>query len=811
MAEETVVNKNDLSLDEFKQEILNDYKLACISREMSLLGRREVLTGKAKFGIFGDGKELAQIALAKQFQNGDFRSGYYRDQTIMMAIDQLSVKQYYAGLYADTDIDREPISGGRQMGGHFSTKSLNEDGSWKNLMKQKNSSADISPTAGQMPRLLGLAQASKVYRNNEALHGFTNFTDKGNEVAFGTIGDASTSEGLFWETMNAAGVLQVPLVMSVWDDGWGISVPRKYQTTRNSISKALSGFEKEDDNDTGFKIFKTIGWNYVDLIKTYAEAVAYARETHTPVLVHVQEVTQPQGHSTSGSHERYKSPEQLKWAEEYDCINQFKQWILSGENATGKALASEEELEQIRKDAKKEVRQEQKQAWAEYLEDIVAEKNEVIPLLQNVANGSLRKSEIETFVKELTATKEPIRKEIHSFARRTLRLTRSENIPAKQQLQLWIKNQKNKIYDKYASYLYSESEWNALDVDEVLPEYNSEERVDGRIVLRENFRVLFNKYPELLTFGEDTGKIGGVNQSMEGMQEEFGELRVSDTGIREATIVGQGIGMAMRGLRPIAEIQYLDYLLYCLQIMSDDLATVQWRTKGGQKAPLIIRTRGHRLEGIWHSGSPMAGIINLTRGINVCVPRNMTKAAGFYNTLLQSDEPALVVECLNGYRSKEDMPTNLGEFKTPLGIPEVVKEGSDVTLVSYGSTFNLAEMAAEQLEEAGISIELIDVQTLVPFDVNHLIVDSLKKTNKVIFVDEDLPGGATAYMMQKVLQEQKGYYHLDAEPIALSGKEHRPAYGTDGDYFSKPSIEDIFDAVYDMMHEYNPAKFPAFY
>jgi len=811
MAEETVVNKNDLSLDEFKQEILNDYKLACISREMSLLGRREVLTGKAKFGIFGDGKELAQIALAKQFQNGDFRSGYYRDQTIMMAIDQLSVKQYYAGLYADTDIDREPISGGRQMGGHFSTKSLNEDGSWKNLMKQKNSSADISPTAGQMPRLLGLAQASKVYRNNEALHGFTNFTDKGNEVAFGTIGDASTSEGLFWETMNAAGVLQVPLVMSVWDDGWGISVPRKYQTTRNSISKALAGFEKEDDNDTGFKIFKTIGWNYVDLIKTYAEAVAYARETHTPVLVHVQEVTQPQGHSTSGSHERYKSPEQLKWAEEFDCINQFKQWILSGENETGEDLATEEELEQIRKDAKKEVRQEQKQAWAEYLEDIVAEKNEVITLLQNVANGSSRKSEIETFVKELTATKEPIRKEIHSFARRTLRLTRSENIPAKQHLQLWIKNQKNKIYDKYASYLYSESEWNALDVDEVLPEYNSEERVDGRIVLRENFRVLFNKYPELLTFGEDTGKIGGVNQSMEGMQEEFGKLRVSDTGIREATIVGQGIGMAMRGLRPIAEIQYLDYLLYCLQIMSDDLATVQWRTKGGQKAPLIIRTRGHRLEGIWHSGSPMAGIINLTRGINVCVPRNMTKAAGFYNTLLQSDEPGLVVECLNGHRSKEDMPTNLGEFKSPLGIPEVVKEGSDVTLVSYGSTFNLAEMAAEQLEEAGISVELIDVQTLVPFDVNYLIVDSLKKTNKVIFVDEDLPGGATAYMMQKVLQEQKGYYHLDAEPIALSGKEHRPAYGTDGDYFSKPSIEDIFDAVYDMMHEYNPAKFPAFY
>lgn len=811
MAEETVVSKKEITLNEFKEEVLNDYRLACISREMSLLGRKEVLTGKAKFGIFGDGKELAQIALAKQFQNGDFRSGYYRDQTIMMAIDQLSIKQYYAGLYADTDIDREPISAGRQMGGHFSTKSLNEDGSWKNLMEQKNSSADISPTAGQMPRLLGLAQASKVYRNNEALHGFTNFTNKGNEVAFGTIGDASTSEGLFWETINAAGVLQVPLVMSVWDDGWGISVPRKYQTTRNSISKALSGFAKEDENDTGYKIFTVKGWNYPELVKTYAEAVAFSRESHTPVLIHVQEVTQPQGHSTSGSHERYKTPEQLKWAEEYDCINQFKIWITSSDNPAGKPLATEEELDAIRNEAKKEVRQEQKKAWAEYLEDILKEKNEVIALLQPIASISSKKDQIEGLMNELSSNKEPIRKEIHGAARNTLRITREENLPAKQPLQIWIKNQKNKIYDKYASHLFSESEWNALDIDEVLPTYDDGEMVDGRIILRENFRTLFNKYPELLTFGEDTGKIGGVNQSMEGMQDEFGQLRVSDTGIREATIIGQGIGMAMRGLRPLAEIQYLDYLLYCLQIMSDDLATVQWRTKGGQKAPLIIRTRGHRLEGIWHSGSPMAGIINLTKGINICVPRNMTKAAGFYNTLLESDEPALVVECLNGYRSKENMPTNLGEFKTPLGIPEIVKEGNDVTLVSYGSTFNLAEIAAQQLEEIGISVELIDVQTLVPFDVNHTIVESLKKTNKVIFVDEDVPGGTTAYMMQKVLQDQKGYYHLDAEPTTLAAKDHRPAYGTDGDYFSKPSIEDIFDAVYGMMNEYNPSKYPSIY
>jgi pyruvate/2-oxoglutarate/acetoin dehydrogenase E1 component/TPP-dependent pyruvate/acetoin dehydrogenase alpha subunit len=807
---ETTMEEKDYSkFDTFKKEVIADYKIACISREMSLLGRREVLTGKAKFGIFGDGKEVAQLAMAKQFKNGDFRSGYYRDQTFMMAIGALGIKEYYAGLYADTKIENEPTSGGRQMGGHYATRSLNEDGSWKNLMEQKNSSADISPTAGQMPRLLGLALASKMYRNIPELEGFTNFSNKGNEVAFGTIGDASTSEGLFWETMNAAGVLEVPMAISVWDDGWGISVPKKFQTTKASISEALVGFEKTE-NSNGFKIYKVKGWDYPSLTQTYKEAISYCRENHVPTLIHVEEVTQPQGHSTSGSHERYKTPEQLKWAEEFDCIAQMKKWMLSSENAAGEAIANEEELDTIRKDAKKEVRIEQKKAWANFVEGIKQDVDSAATLLEALTEET-GNDEIAAITDSLKKAIEPIRKDVTIAVKKALRLIKGESGSAKQNLIDWVNNSITDTHERYASYLYSESDQSPLKIDEVLPEYADDSIDDGRLILRENFRKLFEKYPEVITFGEDTGKIGGVNQSMEGMQEQFGTLRVADTGIREATIIGQGIGMAMRGLRPIAEIQYLDYILYCLQIMSDDLATVQWRTKGGQKAPLIIRTRGHRLEGIWHAGSPMAGIINLVKGIHVCVPRNMTKAAGFYNTLLAGDDPALVVECLNGYRSKEKMPTNLSEFKTPIGVVETVKQGTDVTVVSYGSTFNLCQIAAEQLEKEGVSVELIDVQTLMPFDINHDIVESLKKTNRIIFIDEDFPGGTTAFMMQQVLHEQGGYHHLDSAPIALAGKEHRPAYGSDGDYFSKPSVEDIFDAIYAMMNEVNPKGYPSIY
>ena len=724
----------------FKSEVLNDYRLACISRETSLLGRKEVLTGKAKFGIFGDGKELAQIALAKQFRDGDFRSGYYRDQTLMMAIDQLNVRQYFAGLYAHTDETIEPQSAGRQMGGHFSTRNLDANGDWKDLTKQKNSSADISPTAGQMPRLLGLAQASKVYRNHPTLkdlEAFKKFSNGGNEVAFGTIGDASTSEGPFWETINAAGVLQVPMVMSVWDDGYGISVSRDYQTTKGSISDALSGMQRTDDKP-GYEIFITKGWDYAHLCETYEKAVAIAREKHIPVLVHVKEVNQPQGHSTSGSHERYKNAERLQWESDFDCIAKFKEWILAFK-ADGETIASAEELDAIAAEAKKSVNEEKRAAWSEFTAALKEDLTSAVAVLEAVAaessNGVFIRKEIESLQK----TMDPIRKDIFNAVRKTLRLVRGENGPARAALIAWLEQEKAKNYNRYSDYLYSNSSKNALSVPAVAPTYESTPTMeDGRIILRENFRSLFERHPEALIFGEDAGKIGGVNQSLEGLQEQFGELRVSDVGIRECTIIGQGIGMAMRGLRPIAEIQYLDYLLYGIQIMSDDLATVQYRTKGGQKAPLIVSTRGHRLEGIWHSGSPMGMIINSIRGIHVCVPRNMTRAAGFYNTLIAADEPALVIEPLNGYRTKEPMPTNIGSFTTPLGIPEIVAEGTDITMVSYGSTFNLCEVAAKQLTEMGISVELIDVQTLLPFDINHIIAESLKKTNRLMIVDEDV-------------------------------------------------------------------------
>ncbi len=807
-----VAVENEMSFEEFKSEILNDFRIANISREASILGRKEVLTGKAKFGIFGDGKEIAQLAMAKQFKNGDWRSGYYRDQTFMMAIDKLSVKQYFAALYAHTDLKHEPSSAGRQMGGHYSTRSLDENGNWMNLMEQKNSSSDISPTAGQMPRLLGLAQASKVFRENEALKDFSNYSNSGNEVAFGTIGDASTSEGLFWETINAAGVMQVPLVMSVWDDGYGISVPKEYQTTKGSISEALSGMAMKEGDTNGYKMFNVKGWDYQALCNTYEKAVSFTRTNHIPSLIHVEEVTQPQGHSTSGSHERYKSAERLAWAKEFDCIAKFKEWILDFDKKTGKTIATESELDEIQASAKKLVKEEKNSAWKEFISPLKEESKLVADLIGNLAGGSPNASFLNKIKEDLQVNTEPIRKEIIAAAKKSLRLVIKEESAAKKALVDWLNHSANENNMRYSSHLFSESNESVLAVKQVPVSYPSEHKmVDGRIILRDNFEKLFESNPLILTFGEDVGKIGGVNQTMEGMQEKFGSIRVSDTGIREATIIGQGIGMSMRGLRPIAEIQYLDYLLYCLQILSDDLATVQYRTKGGQKAPLIIRTRGHRLEGIWHAGSPMAGVINLLRGIHVCVPRNMTKAAGFYNALLQGDDPALVVECLNGYRTKEPEPENLGEFTTPFGIPEITKEGEDITIVSYGSTFNLCTKVATELEAHNISVELIDIQTLLPFDINHSIVESLKKTNRVLFVDEDVPGGTTAYMMQKVLEGQGGYQYLDSEPKSLTAKDHRPAYGSDGDYFSKPNEEDIFEAVYSIMNEADPVTYPDLY
>ncbi|MFM1932640.1 MAG: hypothetical protein RL226_1943 [Bacteroidota bacterium] len=781
--------------EELKAQLLADYRIACRSREASLLGRKEVLTGKAKFGIFGDGKEVAQLAMAKQFRHGDFRSGYYRDQTFMMALDLLTVKEYFAALYAHPDATVEPASGGRQMGGHYATRSLDDQGNWKNLMAQYNSSADISPTGGQMPRLLGLAQASKVYRNNPELSHMTGFSNGGNEVAFGTIGDASTSEGMFWETMNAAAVLQVPLAMSVWDDGYGISVPKKFQTVKASISQALRGFEIQEGTN-GIRIYNVRGWDYPALVATYEDAIEYCRTNHVPVLIHVEEVTQPQGHSTSGSHERYKSKEVLDWTTEYDCINQMRLFMLKA------GVASEQELEDIRNEEKKEVREQQKQAWSEFQKPLLADRDAAAELIRAVGQDSI--------ATQLLGITDPIRKDIFNAVYEALRATRGQETSERAALKNWIARERQVNNRRYGSHLYSESSRKVANIAPVAPQYPSDpEMADGRIVLRQNFEAIFKKYPEVLTFGEDTGKIGGVNQAMEGMQELFGELRVSDVGIRECTILGQGIGMAMRGLRPIAEIQYLDYLYYALQIMRDDLASVHYRTAGGQKAPLIIRTRGHRLEGIWHSGSPMGAIIHSVRGINVCVPRNMVEAAGMYNTLLKSDEPALVVECLNGYRLKEALPTNPGEYCIPLGKPEIVRSGEHVTVVSYGSTFNMCQQAAEVLEEMGVDVELVDVRTLLPFDVDHAIVKSLAKTNRVVFVDEDVPGGATAFMLDQVLNVQGGYAFLDSQPLTIAAKPHLPAYGTDGDYFSKPSVDDIVEAIYQLMNEADPTQFPA--
>ena len=794
-----------LTFEDFKTEVLNDYKIAITSRECSLLGRKEVLTGKAKFGIFGDGKEVPQLAMAKSFKNGDFRSGYYRDQTFMMAIGELTVQQFFAGLYGHTDISQEPMSAGRQMGGHFMTHSLNEDGSWKNLTKQKNSSADISPTAAQMPRMLGLAQASKIYRDVPEITNKEKFSIDGNEISWGTIGNASTSEGLFFETINAAGVLQVPMVLSVWDDEYGISVHAKHQTTKESISDILKGYQREGDSN-GIEILKVKGWDYAGLVETYQKAADLAREKHTPVLIHVYQLTQPQGHSSSGSHERYKDSTRLAWEKDFDCVRQMKLWMIAIN------IASPEEIDAIDANAKKEVLEAKIAAWNAFIEPIIEEKKQLVSILEKIALTSSNKDKILKIASDLNKIKNPLKKEILVSARTVLRLIAYED--NKTELSAWITSYTNKTQEKFSSNLFSESGSNVFSAKEILPEYtkDAKEDTDGRMILRDNFDALFSKYPEALIFGEDAGNIGDVNQGLVGLQEKYGELRVADVGIREASIIGQGIGMALRGLRPIAEIQYLDYLLYAIQIMSDDLATLQYRTAGKQKAPLIIRTRGHRLEGIWHSGSPMGMIINAIRGIHVLVPRNMTKAAGFYNTLLECDEPALVVECLNGYRLKEKMPLNYGEFKTPIGVVETIKKGADITLVSYGSTLRLVEQAAKELlKENGIDCEIIDIQSLLPLDVNHDIAKSIAKTNRLLIIDEDLPGGASAYILQQIIEEQDAYKYLDSKPQTLTAKAHRPAYGTDGDYFSKPSIEDIYEKVYAIMNEANPSKYPALY
>jgi pyruvate/2-oxoglutarate/acetoin dehydrogenase E1 component/TPP-dependent pyruvate/acetoin dehydrogenase alpha subunit len=787
-------------------EVLNDYRLANESRQVSLLGRKEALTGKAKFGIFGDGKEIPQLALAKVFSEGDWRAGYYRDQTFMFASGLMSLEEFFAQLYGDTDEHFNPQTAGRLMNNHFATKTIDKNGNWLDLTRLKNCSADISPTAGHMLRLLGLAYASKLFRNNKKLKDVEKFTVKGNEVAFGTIGDASTSEGYFFEVLNAAGVLQVPLAISVWDDGYGISVSRDYQTIKSSISEALKGFEKEEKVN-GFCIYRAKGWDYPELCKIYEQGISTCRKEHVPVLFHITELTQPQGHSTSGSHERYKSKERLDWETEFDGIKKMREWILKEKIADAKTLDKIENNAIIRaKEAKQN-------AWENYMNPLKEKRKSFINMADISTCNCAKTDKIDAIKKELKMVSEPIRKDIISSGRKILRLICDQcsnpNNSLKKNVTAWLNTEMKDDHERYNTFLYSDTPRSAKKIKTVAPVIHKDAPwVPGRQVLRDNFEQLFGKHPLLIAFGEDVGRIGGVNQTYEGIQEKFGEYRITDTGIREASIVGQGIGLAMRGFRPIAEIQYFDYLLYALQVMSDDLATLQYRTKGGQKAPLIISTRGHRLEGIWHSGSPLSMVINSIRGVYVCVPRDMTRAAGFYNLFLESDDPALIIEPLNGYRLKEKLPSNIGEFTTPVGIPEIMEEGFDVTIVTYGSCVRIAQDAVKQLREFSISCELIDVQTLLPFDIKHSIVESLKKTNKIVFFDEDVAGGATAYMMQKVIEEQKGYYYLDAEPRTVTAKEHRAAYSTDGDYFSNPNAEDVFDAVYNLMHEANPAKYP---
>ena len=788
------IETEQVSFQDFRKQVLDDYRLGRISREASYLTRKEVLTGKAKFGIVGDGKELPQLAMAKVFREGDWRSGYYRDQTFAMAVGVLSVDAFFAQLYADTDVEREPASAGRQMPCHFATRSLNEDGSWKDLTQIKNISSDISPTAGQMPRLLGLALASNVYKEVK-FQGSEKFSHNGQEVAFGTIGDASTAEGHFWETINAACALQVPMIMSIWDDGYGISVPTHNQRAKEDLSEILAGFQRKEGDKQGCEVIQVRAWDYPMLLEAYARAEQLAREESVPVILHIIEVTQPQGHSTSGSHERYKDEERMNFETEFDCLNKFREWILNysiqidGEEQT---LSSVEELDEIEKEAKAFVREQQKKAWAEYRESIDHIQNQVLPLVKQFEN----QPEVAALLEKFSALVTVGKKDIFALVRKVLWATREQNTSERQNLVQVYERISEKEADNYSSHLYSESEWKAVNIPEIKPVFSEDSQIlDGRVVIRNNF-------------GEDTGSIGDVNQGLEGMQEKYGETRIADTGIREATILGQGVGLAMRGLRPIAEIQYLDYVLYCLQGMSDDLATLQYRTKGGQKAPVIVRTRGHRLEGVWHSGSPMAGILNLVRGMMVLVPRNLTQAAGFYNTMLKSDDTALIIEPLNGYRLKEKQPDNIGEFTVPVGKVEITRAGKDITLVTYGSTWKIVTEAVEELAKLGIDAEVIDVQSLLPFDLSEEISESVKKTNRLAVIDEDVEGGASAYIMQQILEKQGAFRYLDSKPLTIAAKNHRPAYASDGDYFSKPSVEDVVEKVYDLFHESNPAKFP---
>ncbi|WP_316847262.1 thiamine pyrophosphate-dependent enzyme [Pedobacter psychrodurus] len=793
---------SELSFDDFKSIVISDYKIAYESRQASVLGRREVLTGKAKFGIFGDGKEVPQVAMAKAFKNGDWRSGYYRDQTFAFATGISTIKEFFAQLYANPTDGADPFSGGRQMNCHFATKSVNEDGSWNDLTQIKNCSSDISPTGGQMARLVGLAYASKLFRENRELDYLKHFSVNGNEVAFGTIGNASTSEGVFFEAINAAGVLQIPMAISIWDDAYGISVPAKYQTTKEDISEVLKGFQREPEQP-GYEIYKVKGWDYPALCEVYEKAINVCRAEHVPVLIHVTELTQPQGHSTSGSHERYKSKERLTWESEHDCILKMREWMLDS------AVATEEEIAEIEKAAKILVRNAQKEAWNEFLDSIKPEHKQVVDLISGVAK---HQPELAKIAANLASIADAQRREVFVAARKAIRLSANHPSAERDELLKWYKDQGALNYDRYNSKLHTDGKESPANITIVDPIYDDlSKMVDGREVLNACFNENFARDQRLVAFGEDLGNIGDVNQGFAGLQAKYGELRITDTGIREMTIMGQGIGLAMRGLKPIAEIQYLDYLIFALNVLSDDLASLSYRTKGIQKAPVIIRTRGHRLEGIWHSGSPISMLLGSLRGLHLCVPRNMTQAAGIYNTLFRADEPAVVIECLNGYRLKEKLPSNVGEFTIALGKAEVLEEGSDITVVSYGSSLRIVQEAAEELLLLGISVEIIDPQTLLPFDIDHVCVNSLSKTNKLLVVDEDVPGGASAYILQKILEEQKGYFHLDGQPKTLSAKAHRPPFGSDGDYFSKPSVDDVIETIYQMMHDANPTKYPAFF
>ncbi|QKJ30223.1 transketolase [Mucilaginibacter mali] len=799
----TRFDASELSFEEFRKIVLNDYRIGYESRQASILGRREVLTGKAKFGIFGDGKEVAQLAMAKAFKIGDWRAGYYRDQTFMFATGMSNLKEFFAQLYANPDIEKDPASAGRQMNCHYATRYVDANGNWTIQSETMNCSSDISTTGGHMPRLLGLAYASKLYRQNRELDYMKNFSVSGNEVAFGTIGNGSTSEGLFFESFNAAGVLQVPLAISVWDDAYAISVPASLQTTKEDISEILSGFQREEDSN-GYEIFKVRGWDYPALCDTYERAIAICRAEHVPVLIHVVEMTQPQGHSTSGSHERYKSKDRLAWEADHDCLLQMRKWMIAT------AISNDAEMDELEATAKRNVREAQREAWSELSGEIKNELTQASSLIKDLAAQSAKGNELQDVASKMECAIDPGRADVISAVRKALRLTLGEVTNGRDELKGWLSEQADLNNERFNSKLFTGTPFSPLNVPVVPVRYDHDARMlDGRELLNACFDANFERDKSIVAFGEDVGSIGDVNQGFAGLQAKYGDLRITDTGIREATIIGQGMGLSMRGFRPIAEIQYLDYLLYAITVLSDDLASLSYRTRGGQKAPLIVRTRGHRLEGIWHSGSPMGVLLNTMRGVHICVPRNMTQAAGMYNTLLRGDEPAIVIENLNGYRLKEKLPANPGEYTVPLGVAEVIKEGTDITIVSYGSTLRVVIEAVEELESLGINVEVIDPQTLYPFDKGKVCTASLGKTSKLLIVDEDIPGGGSAYLMQQILEKQGGYYLLDAHPKTLCAKEHRPPYGSDGDYFTKPSVDDVVETVYAMMSEANPGRYPA--